>query len=161
MLKTPLWLQVMHRVAFLSRGSRWRRTNVTGNRCTGLGNCNGKSKEWVSWWRNCARKSLRTSLLAGSEISESQAKFVPFLFSTFVVDSPDFVGRWVCIMDRWMNESKGDMFIRLWNNVFIFLTAWFKRFLGCFLPPITEKSPKSGGAVWLEGWDLYYSLNSH
>jgi len=48
-----------------------------------------------------AKKSLRTCLLAGSQISESQAKFVPSFFSTFVVASPDFIGRWVA---QWIGE---------------------------------------------------------
>lgn len=55
----------------------------------------GKAKDEFLGGPFVQGKSLRTRLMAGSEISEHQGKFVPFLFSTFVVGSPDFIGRWV------------------------------------------------------------------
>lgn len=76
------------------------RMNATQNKCTGLGNYNEKGKEWISWWRVCARKSLGTSLFAYSEISQSRAKFVPFLFSAFVVAKARLQRKVGCVMDR-------------------------------------------------------------
>lgn len=44
----------------------------------------------------CIGKNLRTCLLAGCEISESQAELSPSYFPlTLVVASPDLVERWV------------------------------------------------------------------
>lgn len=76
------------------------RMNATQNKRTGLENYSEKGKERISWWRVCARKSLGTSLFAYSEISQSRAKFVLFLFSAYAIAKARLQRKVGCVMDR-------------------------------------------------------------
>lgn len=54
-----------------------------GTSVRGWETAKGKAKDEFLGGPFVQGKSLRTGLMAGSEISEHQAKFVPFLFSTY------------------------------------------------------------------------------
>lgn len=147
MLKAPMWLQEVLCIVFLSYDRWWWRVNVMGNRCAGVGNCSGKGKEQVS----------STSFVQGN-IQElfccldlRKSSCFPLLFPT------DSCGSWThfhldlvegCVLHwtgKWIKTK-----IYSLDFETIFLTIWFKRYLGCFLLPINGKREKSEG---LEVWD--------